>query len=197
MNLLPHSIPGRLGAVGLLVLVVFLAGTVVIGPLWERYTSKREVIAELESQLVRFEAISEREPLLANKLAELKKRLERSGLMIEAKSATLASASLQERIKQVVAASGGTLASTQVLFGKADGEIQRVSVNARMTGSVAEVQSSLYGLESTLPVLVVDDLLIVTRRARARQRGQDNEIEALLDTRFQVTGFYDTRTTED
>lgn len=188
-----HTISSRLAALGLLTLVVLLLVAAVIRPLWERYASNRDLISELESRLVRFEAISNRETQLEERLEKLKQRLEGSGLMIEAESATLASALLQERVNNVVDESGGTLASTQVVVGQADGGFQRVSVNARMTGSVAEVQSSLYGLESTPPALVVDNLLIVTRRAPARLRGQGDSIEELLDVRFQVTGFYDAR----
>lgn len=188
-----HTISSRLAALGLLMIVVLVLVAAVIRPLWERYASNRDLISELESRLVRFEAISNRETQLEERLEKLKQRLERSGLMIEAESATLASALLQERVNNVVDETGGTLASTQVVVGQADGGFQRVSVNARMTGSVAEVQSSLYGLESTPPALVVDNLLIVTRRAPVRLRSQGNSIEELLDVRFQVTGFYDAR----
>lgn len=188
-----HTISSRLAALGLLMIVVLLLVAAVIRPLWERYASNRDLISELESRLVRFEAISNRETQLEERLEKLKQRLERSGLMIEAESATLASALLQERVNNVVDETGGTLASTQVVVGQADGGFQRVSVNARMTGSVAEVQSSLYGLESTPPALVVDNLLIVTRRTPVRLRGQGDSIEELLDVRFQVTGFYDAR----
>lgn len=188
-----HTISSRLAALGLLMIVVLVLVAAVIRPLWERYASNRDLISELESRLVRFEAISNRETQLEERLEKLKQRLERSGLMIEAESATLASALLQERVNNVVDETGGTLASTQVVVGQADGGFQRVSVNARMTGSVAEVQSSLYGLESTPPALVVDNLLIVTRRAPVRLRGQGDSIEELLDVRFQVTGFYDAR----
>ncbi len=123
----------------------------------------------------------------------MKVQVERSDLMIDAKSATLASASLQERVKNVVGESGGTLVSTQVLPGKASGGFQRVSVNTRMTGSVADIQSTLYGLESKPPALVIDDLLIVTRRLPSRLRGKDLAETQDLDVRFQVTGFYDAR----
>ena len=81
-----------------------------------------------------------------------------------------------------------------MLVGKANGGFQDVSVNARMTGSMAEVQSSIYNLESKPPLLVIDDLLIVTRRLPTRLLGNESVAEEVLDVRFKVTGFYDPRT---
>ena len=111
--------------------------------------------------------------------------------MMEAESPTLASASLQDRIKKVVQNAGATLASTQVLPARSGGEFQRISVNARMSGSVAQVQESLYGLESAPPVLVIDNLVIVARRMPARLKIGDEAGDALLDVGFQVSGFLD------
>lgn len=193
----PGSISSKAAALGLLLLVIALLVVLVFRPLWERHASNRELIAELESQLARFEQISNRESRLEKELVMLTNSLERSGLMLEAKTATLASAQLQERIKNTVAETGGTLASTQVMVGELSDGFQRVSVNARMTGSISELQATLYGLESTLPALVLDHLFIVTQRSPVRLRNQESDVDEQLDARFQVTGFYNPRTSQN
>ena len=181
----------RLSAVGLMALVIALFAGAVVQPLWARYAVNRDLIGELESQLVKFKAISNKRSALEKELVNLRVGIEQSGLLMEGESPTLASASLQDRVKQEVESAGATLASTQTLPDRSDGEFQRISVNARMMGSVAQVQASLYGLESAPPVLVVDELLIVTRRTPVRLRGGDESQDGLLDVRFQVSGFYD------
>ena len=66
----------------------------------------------------------------------------------------------------------------------------RVYVNVRMTGTTPAVQESLYALESGQPVLVIDDLLIVTRRTTARLRSRQGVQQDQLDVRFKVGGFF-------
>lgn len=187
----PSSLTSRLAAVALLVVVIVVIASAAAKPLWARYTANREHIAELESQAARFEAIANRQSYLEKQLAGLESKLDRGGLMFEADSAVLAAASLQEKIKAVVGETGGTLVSTQVLDAAPADAFERVSVNVRMTASTPQLQASLYALESNLPVLVVDDLLVVSRRAPVRLRNKIAAGADQLDVRFKVSGFYD------
>ncbi len=59
-----------------------------------------------------------------------------------------------------------------------------------MTGPTPAVQESLYSLENDRPLLVIDDLLIVTRRTAARAGTGRAAQQERLDVRFKVSGFY-------
>lgn len=191
MNLQADTLRNRAAAVSLLLLLIALVGVLLIGPLWERYTSNRDQIAELENNVVRFESVAGRQAELERQFSTLERASNLGELTLQADSATLAAADLQERVKAAVQAAGGSLTSTQVLEPEKVSSFERVSVNVRMTGSTPAVQKSLYALESGSPVLVIDNLLVVTRRttvrlgARRREQQQD-----WLDVRFKVSGFY-------
>jgi general secretion pathway protein M len=183
----------RVAAVGLLLLAALLLFALVARPLWARYAANVEAIESLEDNVVRFEAIAKQQAAVENELRRLEDALDLGALTFQASSATLAAADLQERVKSAVQQAGGSLTSTQVLEPEPLGEFERVSVNVRMTGPTPALQKSLYALESALPLLVVDDLLVVSRRAARRKRGQTVVQQDRLDVRYRVIGFYDPR----
>jgi general secretion pathway protein M len=183
----------RVAAAGLLLLAVLLLFALVARPLWARYAANVEAIETLEDNVVRFEAIAKRQAAVEKELRRLEDALDLGALTFQADSATLAAANLQERVKSAVQQAGGSLTSTQVLEPEPLGDFERISVNVRMTGPTPVLQKSLYALESALPLLVVDDLLVVSRRAARRKRGQNVVQQDRLDVRYRVIGFYDPR----
>lgn len=191
MSFKADKLTNRIAAVSLLLLVIALVGVLVVNPLWARYATNRELISELEDRVARFESIATRQAALEQQLATIKQSMNLGELTLQADSATLAAADLQERVKAAVQAAGGSLTSTQILEPEQVSSFDRVSVNVRMTGTTPSVQESLYTLESGRPVLVVDDLLIVTRRTTVRLGGrQTAEQQDWLDVRFKISGFH-------
>jgi len=191
LNLQADKLRNRAAAVSLLLLVIALVGVLLIRPIWERYASNRDLIADLEDKVARFESVATRQAELERQFSTLERTSNLGELTLQADSATLAAADLQERVKAAVQAAGGSLTSTQVLEPEKVSSFERVSVNVRMTGSTPAVQKSLYALESGSPVLVIDDLLVVTRRTTVRLGARRSEQQQdWLDVRFQVSGFY-------
>lgn len=181
----------RVAAVGLLLLAALLLFALVARPLWVRYAANVEAIEALEDNVVRFEAIARQQAAVEKEFNRLEEALDLGALTFQAASATLAAANLQERVKSVVGKAGGSLTSTQVLEPEPLGDFERISVNVRMTGPTPALQKSLYALESAFPLLVIDDLLVVSRRAARRKRGQKVVQQDRLDVRYRVIGFYD------
>ena len=190
MSLRADTLKNRIAAVSLLLLVIALIGVLVVRPLWERYSANRDLIADLEDKVARFESIATRQAPLEQQLATTRRSMNLDELTLQADSATLAAADLQERVKAAVQASGGSLTSTQILDPEKVSSFDRVFVNVRMTGTTPAVQESLYALESGQPMLVIDDLLVVTRRTTARLRTRQTGQQDQLDVRFKVSGFY-------
>lgn len=191
MNLQTDKLRDRVAAVSLLLLVIVIAAVVVVRPIWARYANNRDLIADLEEKVARFESVATSQAELERQFSNLERTFNLGELTLQADSATLAAADLQERVKGAVQAAGGSLTSTQILEPAKVSSFERVSVNVRMTGSTPAVQESLYVLESGRPVLVIDDLLVVTRRTTVRlgARGSEQQ-QDWLDVRFQVSGFY-------
>ncbi len=190
MRLGTDKLKNRIAALSLLFLAIALAGVLLVRPLWEHYSTNRDRIAELEDRVARFESIATRQAPLEQQLATTLRSMNLDELTLRADSATLAAADLQERVKAAVQASGGSLTSTQILEPEKVSSFDRVFVNVRMTGSTLAVQESLYALESGQPMLMIDDLLIVTRRTAARLRSRQKGQQDQLDVRFKVSGFY-------
>jgi general secretion pathway protein M len=190
LNLGADKLRSRIAALSLLFLAMALAGVLVVRPLWDRFSANRELIAELEDRVARFDGIATRQAALERRLAALRRSMNLDELTLQADSATLAAADLQERVKAAVEASGGSLTSTQILDPEQVSSFDRVQVNVRMTGTTPAVQESLYALESGELVLVIDDLLIVTRRSAARLRSRQTVQVDQLDVRFKISGFY-------
>lgn len=191
MSLQGGKLKDRAAAVALLLLVVGLVTVLVVRPIWSRYASNRDLIADLEHRVARFESIATRQDSLEQQLASVKQNINLDELTLQANSATLAAADLQERVKAAVQAAGGSLTSTQILEHEKVTTFDRVSVNVRMTGTTPAVQKSLYALESARPILTIDDLLVVTRRTTLRLGNRRTaQPQDWLDVRFRVSGFY-------
>ena len=187
----PEKLKDRIVAISLLLALIVMVGALAVRPLWARYAANLELIAELEDKAARFESIATSQSELERRLAKLEQSINLQELTLQADSETLAAADLQERVKSAVQDAGGSLTSTQILEPESASSFQRISVNVRMTGSTPAVQKSLYTLESGRPVLVIDDLLVVTRRTTVRLGNRRNaQRQEWLDVRFKVSGFY-------
>ena len=191
MSLPRDKLKHRIAAISLLIVVIYLAGVLALQPLWARYAGNRDQIADLEDKVARFESIATRQVALEKRLETVRRSINLGELTLRAGSATLAAADLQEQVKAAVQAAGGSLTSTQILEPEKVSSFDRVSVNVRMTGTTPAVQEILYALESGRPVLVVDDLLVVTRRTAARLGNRQTvKQQDRLDVRFKVSAFY-------
>jgi len=185
------NLKDRIAALLLLAAVVLAISIFVVRPLWARYSENSEAVASLQENISRFERIATQFTALKKELVRQNQALDLREYTLQGVSATLAAASLQERVKSFTEAAGGSLVSTQVLESEPVGEFQRVSVKVRMSGSTAGLQKSLHALESGKPILVIDDLLVTSRQTTSRRRGQEHPQLKQLDVQYRVSGFYE------
>jgi general secretion pathway protein M len=183
------SLASRLLAV--LILIVVIAGlwSLAALPLWRTYTTNRALIEEHRNNIERFGRIAATTQELEAALARLERRPEVRSFTLEDQSPTLAAATLQERVKRLVESAGGRLTSTQVLESSPVGGFQKVGINVRMSVDVAAFQQVLHGLETGLPVMLVDEVIVLARRTRRRSRRKGPEPPSLLDVRFELSGY--------
>ncbi len=96
----------------------------------------------------------------------------------------LAGAELQQKIKTMVEATGGQLLSTQlVLPSGEEARVPKVSVKVRMIGDTADLLKTLYAVESSRPILFVEDVAV--RSARKRP----SELSEMLNINLTVVGY--------
>jgi general secretion pathway protein M len=103
----------------------------------------------------------------------------------------LAAAELQQRIKAVVEAAGGTLQSTQALPPVEEGGAVKIAISAIMNGDTGSLLRVLHNLESQTPLLFVDNLELSARQTRPRlSSGRYASYTRMqLNVQFEVAGY--------
>lgn len=184
-----RALAGRLAALGLLLALVALVVVLAVVPLARTYLEQREAIADKQALVLRLDALGRRSGALEAELRGLEARSDIGRFTLTAQSPSLAAAELQRDVKAVVERSGGRLTSTQVLAAEDAGDFRRVSVNVRLTADTVGLQQVLHALETRVPVLVVDELMVISRRQRAASRQGNPSDDVELDVRFRLSGF--------
>jgi len=185
-----NTLLNRLGALLLLLLVLALVWFVVAEPVRNEYIQDSRAIARVADALDRYQAIAGR---LAEYQAELRRQSANPKLnraVLRADSETLAAADLQQRVKSVVEAQGGSLVSAQVLEPVAETPFTRIRINVRMLLSVPVMQQVLHEIEGQMPYLVVRRLLVTKRNWRGRNRPRLNQRADSLDVRMEISGYW-------
>lgn len=177
----------RILAVLLLLLAVGVVVRVIVVPVWTTYVDNRDAIIQMEETIVRYSRLSAQVESLRLALGEAQDTDELDRYTLAQESEPLAAAALQERVKSVVTDSGGTLTSTQVLPTEAEQGFKRIIVNVRMAVTIDTLQRVLYELETGLPYLLVDDIIVLARGAR-RRRASTQSL-GLLDVRLNLHAF--------
>lgn len=176
-------------AVGLLLLVVAVVIFAVLLPLVSMSLDYHEEKNDLLFRLQRQQTIAGREAQVAEGLLLIKQQFETQNYFSTSSTEALVSAELQNIVKTAVSDAGGQLTSTQGLPGKMNDGFFRVSVKVRMTGTMDTLVSVLHGIETAVPILVVDQLDINPVRGVRNRTTHKVEPSGQLNISFQVVSF--------
>jgi len=177
----------RIIAIALLVLVVLLVWRAGLDPAWRAWREDREAVASHRDAIARLRGLAAAGPRYQKALTELRQRSGFADALIRAPSATLAAAQLQQRVKALVEQAGGSMVSAQPAEAQAAGPFTRVGLGVRVTVSVAALQKVLHSLETRTPVVVIDEMLVLSRAARRSRRRVPVRDE--LDVRLTLSAF--------
>jgi len=156
-------------------------------PLVSLYVSQSVLIERKESQIVRYRQLAESQESLEQELALLKRRSPAAAYYVAGETPALASARMQQYLKQIVERNGGELTSTQILTRDDGDESNSTSLKVRLTADLNASWQILYALESGRPMLFLDNLVISARPVRGRAAKGAPEIS--LDLNFDMTGY--------
>lgn len=172
-------------ALALLLVVLGIGFRLLVVPVWATFRDNQAAIDDHRFHIARYQDIVSRGPALKAELGELEQSRDIGRYTLEHKSATLAAAAMQEQLKEVVERSGGRLSSTQVLPAETGKGFTHVALRVRMAVDVPALQQVLHALESNVPVMLVEDLVVTSRTSRRRRRRAS---QSMLDVRFKLTG---------
>ncbi len=171
-------------AIVLLVLVVLA----LVLPWWNNMLHYSDVALDAADRMGRYENLIASKPGLTKELQRLRAGQNKQGVFITAPSTELAAAQLQKQAKEAVSSAGGTLVSTQNLQPNPDESPEIIRVRVRMKGDVGALVEVLHSIESTHPLMFVENLKIKSRRT-VKGRRKNRVTTYSLDVNFDLAGY--------
>ncbi len=151
---------------GLLALFVFL----ILVPLVDRGVTLQQSISDVSFRVDRLGQVAARLPELRQEVERLEAVVAEQRLTLDAENESLARASLQEMISDIVQRHGGDLQSTRVQAAVRDGGLRRIDLRVQMQGDSAVLAAILQEFESVQPLLFVHSLSVRAAREAAGAR---------------------------
>jgi general secretion pathway protein M len=192
-------------AVGLLVAVILVVCLVVIVPLVNKSLEINEAKNNLVFRLQQYERILARKDAVVASMNAIKEQYRQRGLLNGQGTGALASAEVQEFIKKAIVEAGGQLSSTQALPvsafvpGKAlppaskqsntKNEFSRITVSVRMTGNSEVLRAVLHKIETSTPLIIINQLDIRPMRGIRSRTTHQIELSNELNINFQAISF--------
>jgi general secretion pathway protein M len=149
-------------------------------------------ISDLRDQLGRFQVVASQREALQARLAEIRNSQEDAGLFFDYPTFDEAAAALSGSIGDMVrmlADDSCQIVSRQPVRARVQERFEKITVNVRMRCDAEDFVKVLYGMETNIPVMLVDDLNIIRPRTRSRSRNNEAAEQGSLDIRFNVSGY--------
>jgi general secretion pathway protein M len=181
----------RLMALSLLLLVGGALYLAVDQWLVGRYRYYQNSLEQHQGRLAQLERMAATREPVQQLIAKIQQDRNVTAQYLPQSTPALAAAELQQRLKAVVEAAGGTLQSTQTLPPVEEAGAMKVTINAIVNGDVGSLQKVLYDLEAQTPLLFVDNLEVSARQTRPRlPNGRYATYTRIqLNVQFEVAGY--------
>lgn len=164
-------------ALSLLILVITILVVTIIWPIFNQAAQNRQKIDSLTMRLQRYKEVAARKKQVIEKLDTIKTKQNKNNQFFKQQSYSLASAELQQLVKDAINQAGGLVTSTQVIAAKNEGQFAHVGIRVQLSSTIAALKDILYKVESARPILVVDSL-----RIRASKGKYDRKLRKRVET---------------
>jgi len=189
MALMESKLSQRWLALGLLALVLLVFSLLVVMPIINKGLELNESKQALAFRLQQYERVLATQDQVAANVEQIKQAYAEQGYLNSQQTSALASAELQEFIKKTIVEAGGQLSSTQVLPVSTKGEFTRITISVRMTGSSEVLRTVLYSIETSAPLIVIDQIDIRPMRGVRNRATRQLELSNELNVNFQAVSF--------
>lgn len=157
---LPEGIPGKLLAVGLLILALALIYVAGVRPLQQFYADRQEQIAEKRDRLQRLDRVAAELPSLRRTLTALRDSTRRTQFLLVGSSDTVAAADLQSKVKEIVSQAGAEMTSAESLPPVPRDEFRKVGIRAVVIGDLEMLAAVLRSIQTAHPPLFIDEIAV-------------------------------------
>ena len=192
MQVLPDQRNSKTTALMLLAIALLLVYLLLFHWFILRHVEYAEEIDELRSQLVRFQTVASQRESLQAQLSQIRNSQNDEGLFFVYPSFDEAAAALSGNIGDMVrtqADESCQIVSRQPVRPRVQERFEKVTVNVRMRCDAEDFLQVLYGMETGMPLMLVDDLNVIRPRTSSRSRGRQAQVQGALDIRFNVSGY--------
>lgn len=192
IQVIPDQRNSKTTALLLLVIAVILVYLLFFHWFVLRHKEYAGEISDLRTQLNRFQTVAAQRETLQASLSKLRNSQEDSALFLEYSSFDEAAAAMSGNIGDLVrtqADESCQIVSRQPVRPRVQERFQKVTVNVRMRCDAEDFLEILYGMETGMPLMLVDDLNVIRPRTRRSRRGQPAQAQGALDIRFNVSGY--------
>ncbi|KJV06632.1 general secretion pathway protein GspM [Methylocucumis oryzae] len=181
--------PQRWIALGLFLLVVAIIALLIIVPVISKSMALAETKDSLLFKLQQYERILAKKDTVLAEIDSIKQQHEEQGYFNSQETDALASAEMQNFIKKTIVDAGGELSSTQALPVNSKDDFNRITVRVRMTGNSEELRSILYKIETSTPLIIIDQIDIRPMRGKRNPNTHKIEPSNDLNVNFQAISF--------
>ena len=192
MQVLPDQRNSKTTALMLLVIALILVYLLVFHWFVLRHMDYAEEIGDLRTQLGRFQTVASQRESLQTQLGQIRSSQNDEGLFFEYPSFDEAAAALSGNIGDMVrtqADESCQIVSRQPVRPRVQERFEKVTVNVRMRCDAEDFLQVLFGMETGMPLMLVDDLNIIRPRTSSRRRSAQAKPQGSLDIRFNVSGY--------
>lgn len=192
MQVIPDQRNSKTTAIMLLVIALLLVYLLMFHWFILRHWEYAEEIGDLSTQLDRFQAVASQRESLQARLSQIRSAQKDADLFLKEPEFDEAAAAMSGRIGVMVrtqADDSCQIVSRQPVRPRVQERFRKVTVNIRMRCDAEDFLQILYGMETGMPLMLVDDLNIIRPRTRRRSRGAEAAAQGMLDIRFNVSGY--------
>lgn len=176
-------------ALGLLVLVILLIIFLAIVPLVSTGLDYHDQKNDLAFRLWKSEQIIAKKESVAENIEKIKQQYLSQNYFSTRSTVAQAQADQLKFIKSTISDAGGQQTSTQVIPSSDKNGFKRVTVKVRMSGDMEVLRNVLYEIESSVPLMVIDQIDIRPVRGRRNRKTREIEPSSILNVNFQASGF--------
>jgi len=173
-------------ALVLLAVACVAAISIVAVPTWLAHRHYDRALAESTDRLTRFQRIAATRPGLARQLEALRAR-DAQRYFLRSGAAALSAAQAAEIVRGIVEQNGGKLITQQSPGIRDDVRYRQITLNVQLQASAAALRRILNAIETNVPFLFVDNMMVRTQVQSNFRPAPGAEPEMFIS--LDVTGF--------
>lgn len=189
MNAIPmasHPRRSRQAAGGLLALVVIVLLALLALPTWYLHNRYDRELADRRDRVERLSRIAGTRTEVARQLDAMRVKDTRR-FFLRSGAAALTVAEAQEIVRDLAQSSGGRLITMQALPSKDEGRYRQVAAQVQLAANIHALRKILHGMETHVPHLFVENLMVKTQVPGNFKPGPGAEPEMFVT--FEVQGY--------